>query len=101
MGGVKVIGYNPGERQKWLAIEDSVFEGMCSDFHKHNSWEECLKEAEGKLREIKKKIRPQDRSKFRYHAEKAGRRFIEWVGEEHSIAVSVPKTERGIIGLFD
>jgi sulfite reductase alpha subunit-like flavoprotein len=79
-GNLNIIQYKPGERRKWMAIEDSIFDGLKQDYSQLNNWQIVMKEAEPKLRKIKYSMKPVDYQKMDYHAEQAGKRFLEWVG---------------------
>lgn len=81
-GKLSMIQYKPGERQRWLAIEESIYKGLVDDYSKINNWKVVIAEAEPKLRIIKSKMKPVDYPKMDYHAEQAGRRFLSYVGRE-------------------
>jgi len=78
---LNIIQYRPGERKKWIAIEDSIVHRLKTKHSQHNSWEVAVKETERELRIIKSKILPEDYGKLDYHAEQAGKRFLDQIGE--------------------
>jgi hypothetical protein len=79
-GQLKIIQYQRGEREKWLAIEESIYKGLVDDYSRMNNWQVVIKEAEPKLRIIKSKMKPADYEEMDYRAEQAGKRFLAYVG---------------------
>lgn len=78
---LRVMQYKPGEMVQWLRFEKTVFEQLNHRYSRHGNWQRAISEVEKDLKTTKKEFDTEDEEKYSYHAESAGRRFLEGLGQ--------------------